>query len=237
VTAQVQGSNISKFTGGGLIFGLIDGAIIAKRTAEMAEIIKPLQEQTADFNFRNKLESALSESAVALHLPTAKVGGVLVTLTADERKQLFEINAENAILQIQTVYWLTMDYKRLMVGTTAYLWVRGNDTPVFYNNYAYYTPPVSDSSDTAEIVKKWSENKGEKLRLKLIEGISETIKIIKRDLSQQQDSVIASTTPPLWSISSQNKLTFTSYLEKDGNRYILRKPNGSLESLSSDDSI
>jgi hypothetical protein len=237
LTAQVQASNISGLAGGGLLLALIDHEVTANRAAKMAEVIKPIQDQTADFDFRKTLENALQESSGNLHIPDAKVAGVLTTFNADERRQLFEKNSENAILQIQMIYWLTSDCKRLMVGTSVYLWVRGNDTPIFYNDYGYHTPPVTGSSDITEIVKAWSDNKGEKLRLKLTEGISETIKLLERDLSQQQDIIIASTTPLLWVIPFKKKLTYPSYLEKNGNRYIIRAPNGALLLLSSDDTL
>ena len=233
----MQESNISTYTGGGCLFAAIDAAVVSNRIGKMEEIVKPINEQMAEFDFRKTFEKALQESEINKFLPNAKVGAVLAAFTADERRRFFEKNSEDGVLQIQIAYQLSSDYKKLLVGTTAYLWARGIDIPFFYNTYAYHTPPVNQSSDTGEIVKAWSDNKGEKLRTALAEGVSETIKMLNRDLSQQQDVVIATQTPPLWIISSQVKLTNPSYLEKNGNRYIMRAPNGALVSLSSDDAI
>jgi hypothetical protein len=237
VVAQIQKSSISTYTGGGLLFGLIDAAVTEKRTGEMETLIKPLREATDDFNFRKSLEKALMENLNSPYFQNIYIGGVLEKMTEEDRNQLLKRSPEKSLFQIQMVYWLTANYKRLTVVTLASLWKFGRETPIFHNEYVYHTPPVSKSGDISEIIGTWSENKGERIKVKLNEGIYETIKMIKRDLSKEKDVVIRTVTPPLWVPLSETKMTNPDYLESKGNQYLMRAPNGTLVSLSSDETI
>ncbi len=184
--ADVESSNIAAYTGGGLLFALVDCAITAHRQDSAKNLMIDLQKQLMEFNleerFKSKFEQTL-KNADWLHLcniyyvkdlndktyeeilPKVKSDTVL---TAQFNYKLNpEFNVLTGTLYL-TLYPASSKIKK-MVNTE-----NTANTPIFKFNVSATASLPYKGEDIDENAKRWAQNKGAYLK-KALENIVDQI--------------------------------------------------------------
>ena len=177
--ADVESSNISKHTGGGLLFALIDVAVMSHRSSQAEDAIAELQNHFTEFNATEKVKNSLKTS---LDQATWVHAGKIHVDTSFESEQLDTIvkNCKDDSLLISR-----MDYRfnpdlSVLTGTL-YLEVLPTsqklktltktenplENPIFKLNVKATEALSNHSKDKQENAKSWNHNNGEPIKTAL----------------------------------------------------------------------
>lgn len=236
IAAALERSNVAGAGGGGLLLALIDVAVESHRASAASKLMEPLRKEVGDFDFRAQLGRSLERTLAGL--PALRVAHVTTTprpLGPSELAAQWKEIPENAVLSLATTYELTTDFRAMIVATTATLWLRDREEPVYRGRYLYHTPPITASESREEAVARWAAAQGTATRAALTESIAETMKMLVLDLGPPATPV-EKPTPKLSWLGIPGAHAFPAYLAQDGARYIVRHETV-LFSLSSEDTF
>lgn len=185
INAEVARSGFSDTTG--LVGALIDVSVNAKRASKADLVIEPLRKELTGYDFRAEFEKQFRASQA--ELSGLKINKIEVTsepYSVDAHNRLRTEVSQDSFLTMVVDYYLSADFRCLIVYTTATLFQRGKDDAQYLGNFRYLSAPIGSKSGEAA-VKAWAEGNAMPLRAAFQEGISETIRMLKLDVVPKTD--------------------------------------------------
>jgi hypothetical protein len=121
LVADIQRSNITAAAGGGLLFALIDAGVNSARAEDAAELVKPIQDNLADFDTRALLSQSVKEALSSL--TTMKMSNYTVEPEPikDRTKTHYAASNADAVLFLAGSYRLTQDLNQLIVSLNGFM--------------------------------------------------------------------------------------------------------------------
>jgi hypothetical protein len=225
-------------SGGGIIGAIIGAAIadaiinnqIQSRIERSTLALPIILDQLKDFDFReefwNRLAARLeSESRFMIaddtYLKTERTH-------LDVPEQVGRVPVD-AVLDLDTVYYLSADLRVLVMRLSVLL--QSRDLSKVYHRaiYAYDTPPVSQEGFEAA-ARAWGANEGAAFRAALIEGTEQMLHMLYGDMLGRER--FAPTSTQEFKLSDLGRSSFArvsgTLVERNGERFIVRLPNGNL---------
>ena len=177
--ADIEASNVSTYTGGGLAFALVDCAIMAHREGCADDALIELQKEIQTFNFQEKYRNRLTHAFQNTNWLRVKKVNYLVKLDDSAHEEIFRKANTDAVLTSKFIYKLNPEFT-VLTGTL-YVTVYPTheklkklvsaehplDAPIFKVHFsAAEQLPVTGAS-IEENAKYWAENNGQHLRKSL----------------------------------------------------------------------
>ena len=207
---------------GALIGGVIDASIIAERQKNMIAQIQPLRTALKYYNFSDEYGSSLEKAIKPIEWIKSESYQVQ-NLKKSQLNKLIINMEENSLFDINTKYYLSDDYKKMIIEATAGMYkkdiaieeskkpVRDQETPgqisstskrdaslgmIFWTTLAYQSSEI-EAVDNNDAVKKWAANNGEKFKKAVMEGAEEIAKLLAYDLLNPVDIIIPEKEPEM----------------------------------------
>ena len=176
VTADVDKSNISTYTGGGLAFALVDIAVESYREDRAEDALVDMQKEIQTFNFQEKYRNRLTKTLQSTNWLNVQRVNYLATLNDAAHEEIFKKADTDAVLTSKFIYRLNPQFN-VMTGTL-YLTIYPTsnkmkqmvsaenplETPIFkvHISATEQLPQVGESIE--ENAKFWAQNNGSHLR-------------------------------------------------------------------------
>ena len=235
--------NFVRAPGGAGIIGAIIGAAIAdaiinnqiQTRLEKAALALPIiMESVKDFDFREEFWRQLGtrlENDTRFDIADE-------TYLSAERGHLDVPETVNnvpvdAVLDLETTYYLSHDLRILIVRLSALLQSRDSSRVYHRAVYAYDTPPVADEGYESA-ARAWAADEGAAFRAALAEGADQVLAMLYGDMLGR-DRYAAAGGAEL-KVSDLERIrsdrVIGTIVEQNGGRYIVRLPNGNLISTA-----
>lgn len=235
--------NFVRAPSGGGLFGAIIGAAIAdaiineqiKSRLERAALAMPvIMESIRDFDFR---EEFWRELGSRLDADTRFELAGEAYLRAERGKMDIPEKANDipvdAVLDLETTYYLSHDLRILIVRLSAQLQSRDGQKVYHRAVYAYDTPPIGEEGYEAA-ARAWAADDGGPFRAALGEGIEQVLRMLYGDmLGRERFPVVGGGDLRVADLGrAKGDRVIGSIVEQTGDRYIARLPNGNLISTA-----
>lgn len=227
---------------GALIGTVVDSTINSSRSETAETMVAPIRNSMVDYNFGQALEDTLAVELKSLSFLNIQHISQVHSQDSEESTKLIENSQADVVLTLNTVYYLTPNFRTLKIisnikahPNTDILKViakktdSNSDIPLLYQNSFTYEYSLKTSTSTLdEAVNNWAENNGRLIRKAVNQGVAELAKMIAYDLnvseSGNNDTKPAKTEKTKYGNRS-------GILVLDDNQYvILRLEDGSLYS-------
>jgi len=200
IKADVEKSNVTTYTGGGLIPALIDVAIERSRRKSAEEDIKPIRDALMDFDMGKELQASLGTRLDSIPWLNVKKTEVLSDTKPDLVPSLLGFSSEDALVLITPSYSLTSDFVTLKVESEVKVLPRaahlrpsaeGKDskkdqvTPLYKDVVTHIAPLVTGASDTKAAAAEWSKDGGAVIK-----------QAMKQSVDSIADKIVGSLTNP-----------------------------------------
>lgn len=188
VIVRAKPSNVSAFTGGGLIGALIDASVTKSRQSEMEKLTLPFYEQVDGVDFRTLFSEQFSRALdVKSHLPNLamKVSTVGISKTELEERRT-KLKPGEAFLGMRIFYEFTPDLRSLIVVANSQLVTAQGDAPIYANSFIYNSASVSPNASLDD----WAKDQGKMLAEVFKESGTEIAKMLKLDLEAPANEVL-----------------------------------------------
>jgi len=188
IHAEIEDSNVTSYTGGGLIPALIDAGIESSREDKAEVLLQPIRSAMADYDCGDRLRTQIVGELSSLGW--FKIGNVEVmkgTLEKDLKNDVKDSDA-NAVLAIGTDYYLSSDFKHLYLKGAIQLLPKSHTTEINFKDYlyrnmfSYRDPSDTYSNSPAEAANKWAENNAALTRQAIEDGAKYLAKHIADEL-------------------------------------------------------
>ncbi len=110
IYANIESSNITMYTGGGLIFALIDASINKSRTNNAEEIIQPLRDKLMDFDYAQILADEIGTRLKAVEWLNTSDLILERAITDDRYLQRMQSSSASAVLFMTADYSITTEF-------------------------------------------------------------------------------------------------------------------------------
>ncbi len=189
ILADVEKSNVTMYTGGGLIPALIDVAIESSRSDTTEEMIVPIREALADYDVGARMKQALAPGLQTISWLHVKHVDTHYDKHPDVAAHLLPQGSTDALILINTSYKLTSDFSALSTNAEINVYPRSNElkrltppqegmedslVPFYKNTVSRWYPLPSNPSDQDLAVGKWTRDQGKLIKEAMdqnIEGI------------------------------------------------------------------
>jgi len=242
ITAHVVNPNISAAAGGGLLVALIDASIIESRTNEAEGFIAPLRQGLTRFDFRKEYWARQSELFQSANwMKSGQPKNTAVDMSATQIRDTVATMKEDAFLIMRTEYYLSSDFKRMVVEGYAQLWTKGQDLPSYAAKIEYQSATIP-AENKQDAVDYWNKDGAGAALATLYEGMDEVVNILRVDLFKNKGIAIANTENRISLPYVNPEQTFSNSIDGDvimenKGRYVIKANNGKLLSLVQDDSF
>ena len=189
IAADVDPSNVSAVTGGGLIGALIDVAIEAKRSKTAENTITPVRDALVDFSAPEALREALAAEMQTRNAPLPVIAVTLAEAKDDAAAlKLARANTSDAVLVLSIDYRLSPEFDRIRVLAKVRLLPTkpgkdNPDQPLYQNEFATYRR-LPAGADRGAPVTLWAANHGARAREALKSCFAEIAAMTAFDLKQ-----------------------------------------------------
>jgi hypothetical protein len=184
IAADIELSNVSVYTGGGLIGALVDSAIDAKRSKKAEGEITPLRDAMTGFDTAETLRAELAKKMVGGATIPVKAVTVEMMMKPDAMRKHVGAGTADAEMFIFVDYRLTPNFSRLHVHATAMLISKKSpdEKPLYKNTFDLYrsAPP----SERPTMIGKWADNHAAAARQALQDCFAELADMVVYDLQQ-----------------------------------------------------
>ena len=242
ITAHVVNPNISAAAGGGLLVALIDASIIESRTNEAEGFIAPLRQGLTRFDFRKEYWARQVELFQSSNwMKSGQPKNTAVDMTVTQIRDTVATMKEDAFLIMRTKYYLSSDFKRMVVEGYAQLWTKGQDLPSYAAKIEYQSATIP-AENKQDAVDYWNKDGAGAAFATLYEGMDEVVNILRVDLFKNKGVAIANTENRISLPYANPAQTFSNSIDGDiimesNGRYVIKANNGKLLSLVQDDSF
>ena len=191
IGVDVQRSNITAATGGGLIFALVDSAIDHSRTKKAEGTVIPIRDALIDFEFGPGLSTAVDAELAKLTWLHAGPCEIQHAVNSDVTRNLPKDSAADTVMTIDCDYRLSSGFASLSVSARVTLLPRASkatasDTsaPLYQNTFStlWDLPSPVTSTETTDRIKAWSQNHGAAAREVLAASFRDLAAMIAYDL-------------------------------------------------------
>lgn len=215
IRADINQSQITTATGGGLLFALIDSAVNNSRAKDAEKAVVPLRDALLDYNFNDRFVSELSTASSAVTWmkdDTIEVVSDVSNITYDKKLNEskkstvayfttdYSVSPDFRVVKVSThvnVFPNTEELKNLQFGiykdTSEVKKNKGLKTSTLnslYRNNVVYSYTLDKPTKTPEeAAKLWAEDSGKRLKAALDRGIKTVIKIAIDDMANASTSV------------------------------------------------
>jgi len=148
---------------------------------------------------------------------------------------------EDAFLIMRTEYYLSSDFKRMVVEGYAQLWTKGQDLPSYAAKIEYQSATIP-AENKQDAVDYWNKDGASAALATLYEGMYEVVNILRVDLFKNKGIAIANAENRISLPYANPEQTFSNSIDGDvimenKGRYVIKANNGKLLSLVQDDSF
>lgn len=200
IAADINRSNISAATGGGLIFALVDAAVDSAQAKKAEAAVTPVRDALLDYNFGARFSGDLADTL--RDIPWLKGQKVVVQSPAspDLVKEWVDRSPADGLLLLRTRYRFSPDFKAITILVDATLLARSaalaqaaatkrDGVPATFANSFGVVLPLPDAGKLGrdQAAAKWAEGHGAAARAALDLGAREMAAMIAFDLEQPQD--------------------------------------------------
>ncbi len=207
IKADVEKSNVTTYTGGGLIPALIDVAIESSRAKSAEEHIKPIRDALADFDMGRELQTSIGTRLDGIPWLNVKKTEILYDIRPELVATLLASSSEDALILVTPSYSLTSDFVALkaeaevkVLPRAAHLRasgegkdnMKGQVKPLYKNVVTHITPLVTGASDKKAAAAEWSKDSGDSIK-----------QAMKRSVASLADRIVGSLMSPDSSGSGQ----------------------------------
>jgi len=245
ITADINQSNISQATGGGLIAALIDAGINNSRTKDAEQEIVPVRDALVGYDIGQTLKQSLQTSLKNpdwLHLNSIDVRQV----TDEAACKVWLTNSKgDVLLLVRPHYRLNAAFDHLTVSLGVYLQARpkangaDSDNPTLYfNSFSCVTPLLTTGASgmpRSEAATLWAANSGKRARQVMDESLAEVIRMLAFDLDQSNPpdkNLFKAPDNAETRVVSNGQVAQAGYVtHTENNRIWVRLPGGELYSL------
>jgi hypothetical protein len=174
ITILVLPSEYGSSRGGGLVGVLVDAGVDSRRKKDAARIVIPLQEKTADIDFRNLLRDALLPTMKELSWPQI----MEVKTTAESVALAPNDVSERSFLAISSTCELSPAAEVLEISTQFALYLKGGFKAAVAGSVAYSSDRIGTTEVNDEAIALWAENDAAAFRQALNQGVAETARML-----------------------------------------------------------
>ena len=195
VSQDKVGGDIFRTTAGeqyGFIGRLVDTVVDAFAYKKVLRQLVPLQQATADLDFRRDLLLAIKNAGIFVNSDAIEVV-VKHPRSDQEVDEMFAKAGDIPVVAIFAHYNLSADYTELQIDhwIVVRLTPRGRDVYTSHNHY--FSRPISmDASYKPEpeiMIPRWAANNAAVFRAAYREGIDDTVKIIRSALLERPSNL------------------------------------------------
>lgn len=185
VIAAVQPSNVSAFTGGGLIGALIDSKVTNNRVNESQQALGPFYAAIEDVDYRQEFNASIERGLSGYPI---KVGKFTTTPRALSNAKLAQLRNDlqpgQALLVVSPRYTLTMDFRSFDSESVVTIWLKpdvsSSNMPSQRGVLHYQSAPVGPGG--TESLKRWGGQNAALFREVMRESIAETVRMVMLDI-------------------------------------------------------
>lgn len=172
IKADVEKSNISTYTGGGLVFALVDGAVMSYREDCADEALVNLQKEVAKFEFQEKFRDRLSHSLQNTNWLHVQRVNFLTDINDEVHQEIFRKANTDCVLTSKFIYKLNPQFN-VMTGTLFLTLYPTSEKmrrmvsaenplerPIFQYNISATESLPQAQEDIQENAKLWAQNNG-----------------------------------------------------------------------------
>ena len=244
IFAEIEKSNMTAASGGGLLFALIDASVNSSRTDDAETLISPIKNSLIEYNFPSEFETALSTELQRLvWLNTVKYQTKKPYSPTDDDSVLTSASAD-IVFVFSTSYRFSPGFKSVKVSSAVKGYANTDELksiakkanpdvekPLLYMNSFVFSQPLQGAyTDSTQASKAWGSNDAEQVKSALTLGVSELAKMITTDLeiarAQYKDKSLQ--------VGQGEQVTYDgktgTVVTKDDKRVVLRLANGSMYS-------
>lgn len=183
IEADINESNITAFTGGGLIFALVDAGINTSRSKKAVNRITPLRDALADHEaaveFADALRSAFEPGAPLL----LKTVDPIAPLSPKELAGKAADMQADAVLLLSLQYRLDAGCSRIETQVEARMATPKSAKPLYRNLFATYRDlPTDARGDQDSNIALWAADNGALARSALQAAFAELARMVVFDL-------------------------------------------------------
>ena len=246
IFAEIEQSNVTAATGGGLLFALIDSSINSSRTEDAEELVKPVKNSLIDYDFPSEFETALKAELQRLSWLNTVNYQTEKPYSIKTDENILTKSSADIVLVLNTSYRFSPGLKSIKVSSAIKGYANSEELktiaeksnpnsqkPILYmNNFVYSQPIQGMYTDSEQAAKGWSSNEAQQVKTALAQGVEELAKMIATDLdiarAQYKDKSVQA--------SQGEQVTYDgitgTVVSENGNRVVLRLANGSLYSTA-----
>jgi len=205
LNADIDKSNVSTYTGGGLIFALVDVAVENSRANSAEALLKPIRDTLNDFEMGKELRQALGsrlDTIAWLHLKNTEV---VYDNKPDQVASLLAAGQGDVLLLITPTYALTSDFSALRVESEIKVVPRATHlisaenakdekkrmTPFYKTNVSHLAPLTVAGTVKEEAAKAWAADGGARIRQAMKQGVTNLADKIVEALNHPEQSLTA----------------------------------------------
>ncbi len=203
--ADINNSNISAYSGGGLIFGLIDASIDEGRIKDSEKLLAPIKTQLASSNsyvlLKKKLTPVLNKAQwlkmknfrIVKENPKENHKIAMNNLLSKSKSAVFGVLRPNYTLEsdfsaLKTlltldVYPLSPDLKQYIESSKDKL------EPIYRTKVAYYRKLNSATNDANSNAKLWAADNGKEIKVALEQSMDELARLLAIELDNTSEKI------------------------------------------------
>lgn len=218
--------------GGGLIGAVIASKVDEGRQNTIQDLMSPFYASVDSYDFRPRLTEALAgvlgEGAALKFGPVEQAP---VVSMAEHSARQRGLTGQQGLMNINTSYTFSPDYRTLLVTTRAAMGVAGSEQQAYLNTFFYVSAPVGNGG--SDSLKAWSENQGKRYRETATDAAQQVAAMLKLDLvagatdAAGLPAIAMPVTPGLMSGAGAQ----VPVLQSQAGRSIVRDRNGYLYSI------
>jgi hypothetical protein len=176
VSADIEKSHITTYTGGGLAFALVDAAIESHREESAEDALVDVQKEVQTFNFQEKYQNRLTQILQSTHWLQVQRVNYLAGLNDAAYEEIINKANTDAVLTSKFIYKLNPQFNVLTGTLYLTLYPTSNKTKKMVNAenplempifkvHVSATEQLSQASESIEEnAKFWAQNNGFHLR-------------------------------------------------------------------------
>ncbi len=183
INVDVEESNISRHTGGGLLIAMIDASITNSRTKDAEKLVSPIRAELTDFDIdeevKNKVLPIVKDTSWLRMKSFKLVQGMGNTARDDILK-----NAKSDVVgMVNTAYSLTSDFSAINVSLTLELYPishgvkqfskskKNNSIPIYRTKVVCSKRMMTATKNAEKNAKLWVANNGQQIKSTMRESI------------------------------------------------------------------
>ncbi|MCE3230417.1 MAG: hypothetical protein K0R52_345 [Alphaproteobacteria bacterium] len=174
--ADIESSNLSTYSGGGLLVALVDCAVMTHRENCADEALVDIQKEIQGFNFQEKFQDRLTQKLKNTNWLHVQRVNHITGINDEAHQEIFKKANTDCILTSKFIYKLNPQFNVLTGTLFLTLYPTSNklkkivntenplETPIFKLHIAATEKLAQPGEEIQENAKVWAQNNGSKLK-------------------------------------------------------------------------